>query len=164
MSNYGDSDNEIEEVVEEEVKDDNENENENDENEDQIESDGEDLSDGEGLDDDNDLSEEELDEEIDLINDDDRTEIKDVSETIYEYYSKSKMTRNFLTKYERCRVLAKRTQQLTKGAPSMVSVSDCRSIREIAEKELRMRKIPFIIRRKLPNDTHEDWKLSELLI
>ena len=32
---------------------------------------------------------------------------------------------------------------------------------EIVEKELIQRKIPFIIRRTLPNGTYEDWKLEE---
>jgi DNA-directed RNA polymerase I, II, and III subunit RPABC2 len=32
----------------------------------------------------------------------------------------------------------------------------------IAEKELKDGKIPFIIRRYLPNNTYEDWKVNEL--
>ena len=35
---------------------------------------------------------------------------------------------------------------------------------KIAEKELREKKIPFIIRRYLPNNSYEDWKLDELEI
>ena len=34
---------------------------------------------------------------------------------------------------------------------------------KIAEKELQARKIPFIIRRYLPDGAYEDWKISELL-
>lgn len=34
----------------------------------------------------------------------------------------------------------------------------------IAEKELRERKLPFIIRRYLPDGSYEDWSLDELLI
>lgn len=33
---------------------------------------------------------------------------------------------------------------------------------KLAERELNERKIPFIIRRYLPDGTYEDWKLSEL--
>ena len=32
----------------------------------------------------------------------------------------------------------------------------------IAEKELADRKIPFLIRRYLPDNSYEDWKVSEL--
>lgn len=32
----------------------------------------------------------------------------------------------------------------------------------IAEKELAERKIPFIVRRYLPDHSYEDWKVSEL--
>ena len=35
---------------------------------------------------------------------------------------------------------------------------------KIAEKELQERKIPFIIRRYLPDGSYEDWKISELVI
>lgn len=34
----------------------------------------------------------------------------------------------------------------------------------IAEKELRQGKIPFIIRRHLPDGSYEDWAISELTI
>ena len=33
---------------------------------------------------------------------------------------------------------------------------------QIAERELAERKIPFIVRRYLPDRTYEDWKISEL--
>lgn len=32
----------------------------------------------------------------------------------------------------------------------------------IAEKELNEKKIPFVIRRYLPDNTFEDWKVNEL--
>jgi DNA-directed RNA polymerase I, II, and III subunit RPABC2 len=35
---------------------------------------------------------------------------------------------------------------------------------KIAEKELRERKIPIIIRRYLPDGSHEDWAVDELII
>jgi DNA-directed RNA polymerase I, II, and III subunit RPABC2 len=34
----------------------------------------------------------------------------------------------------------------------------------IAEKELREKKIPFIIRRYLPDGSYEDWKVDELIM
>ena len=35
---------------------------------------------------------------------------------------------------------------------------------KIATMELRAGKVPFIIRRTLPNGTHEDWAVNELVI
>ncbi len=35
---------------------------------------------------------------------------------------------------------------------------------KIAEKELEQKKIPFVIRRYLPDGAFEDWKVSELQI
>jgi len=34
----------------------------------------------------------------------------------------------------------------------------------IAEKELRDKKIPFIIRRYLPDGSYEDWPIEDLII
>ena len=34
----------------------------------------------------------------------------------------------------------------------------------IAEKELRERKIPIVVRRYLPDGSHEDWKIDELIV
>jgi len=34
----------------------------------------------------------------------------------------------------------------------------------IAEKELHEKKLPFIIRRYLPDGTYEDWSVDELII
>ena len=54
-----------------------------------------------------------------------------------------------------------RLQQLAYGAKPRVDTTNLRSINEIVEKELLERKIPFIIRRTLPNGSYEDWKLEE---
>lgn len=50
------------------------------------------------------------------------------------------------------------------NAPPMVDVEGESDPLEIAYKELREKKIPFIIRRYLPDGTFEDWKLEELII
>ena len=69
----------------------------------------------------------------------------------------------FLTKYERTRVLGERARQLDAGAIPMVKVEkDCIDGYLIAVKELEEKKIPFIIKRPMPNGTCEFWKLSDL--
>ena len=74
-----------------------------------------------------------------------------------------RITAKFLTKYERARILGTRALQLSKNAPPMVVPQPGETDPyQLAERELAQRKIPFIIRRFLPDHTYEDWKLSEL--
>jgi len=69
----------------------------------------------------------------------------------------------FLTKYEKARILGQRAKQIETGAKPLVKISE--NIIDsyiIAELELREKKIPFIIRRPLPNGTCEYWYLRDL--
>ena len=76
-----------------------------------------------------------------------------------------RITTKYLTKYEKARVLGARALQISKNAPVMVNLTPGEwDPLKIAEKELREKKIPFIIRRYLPNNSYEDWKLDELEI
>jgi DNA-directed RNA polymerase I, II, and III subunit RPABC2 len=77
---------------------------------------------------------------------------------------KKKITTRFLTKYERARILGTRALQLSMNAPVMVELEGETDPLQIAQKELRERKIPIIIRRHLPNGSYEDWSLEELII
>jgi DNA-directed RNA polymerase I, II, and III subunit RPABC2 len=74
-----------------------------------------------------------------------------------------RITSSFMTKYEKARVLGTRALQISKNAPLMIAPlpGECDPYK-LAERELNERKIPFIIRRYLPDGTYEDWKLSEL--
>jgi len=71
----------------------------------------------------------------------------------------------FLTKYEKARILGERAKQLNSGAKSFI-VTDPSIIDGyvIALKELEEKKIPFIIKRPLPNGGCEYWKLKDLEI
>ncbi|KAK8790929.1 hypothetical protein WA158_005560 [Blastocystis sp. Blastoise] len=76
----------------------------------------------------------------------------------------TRITTAYLTKYERARVLGTRALQLSMNAPPMVQINGETDPLAIANEELNQKKIPLIIRRYLPNGTHEDWRLDELLI
>ena len=78
--------------------------------------------------------------------------------------NQTRITTRYLTKYEKARVLGTRALQLSMNAPPMVEVEGETDPLEIAYKELRQKKIPFIIRRYLPDQSFEDWKLDELII
>jgi len=75
-----------------------------------------------------------------------------------------RITTRYLTKYERARVLGTRALQISMNAPVMVDLDGETDPLKIAEKELRERKIPIIIRRYLPDGSHEDWAVDELII
>lgn len=129
------------------------------------------------------MFEENDDLENDLSNDPDFSDDEDVSDLIVEeeeklsddngfklltyknilenIEKKAKKTIPLLTKFEKARIMGVRLQQLAYGAKPRVNVNGLKSINEIVEKELIERKIPFIIRRTLPNGQSEDWKLEE---
>ena len=68
-----------------------------------------------------------------------------------------------LTKYERTRVLGQRAAQLNSGAQPLVPVpTGVLQGHVIAALELKAKKLPFIIRRPLPNRGSEYWHLSDL--
>ena len=69
----------------------------------------------------------------------------------------------FLTKYEKTRILGQRAKQIENGAKPFVKVPE--TIIDsyiIAELELQQKKIPFIIRRPLPNGAFEYWNVKDL--
>ena len=69
----------------------------------------------------------------------------------------------YLTKYERTRVLGQRAKQINAGATPFVKVPE--NVIDgylIAELELNQKRIPFIIRRPLPNGGSEYWNVREL--
>jgi len=69
----------------------------------------------------------------------------------------------YLTKYERTRILGQRAKQILSGSSPFVEVDkEIVDSYIIAEMELKAKKIPFIIRRPLPNGGSEYWKLKDL--
>ena len=68
-----------------------------------------------------------------------------------------------LTKYERTRILGQRAAQLNSGALPLVPVpTGVLQGHVIAGLELKAKKLPFIIRRPLPNRGSEYWHVSDL--
>ena len=67
-----------------------------------------------------------------------------------------------MSKFERAKILALRAEQLDRGTPALVEKLDGDGPLATAEREFAAGRIPFIIRRYLPDGTPEDWKLSEL--
>jgi DNA-directed RNA polymerase subunit K/omega len=69
----------------------------------------------------------------------------------------------YLTKYEKARILGQRAKQINSGAYPFVKVPE--NVIDgyiIAELELKQKRIPFIIRRPLPNGGSEYWRVQDL--
>lgn len=74
-------------------------------------------------------------------------------------------TQPFLSVFEKTKILGFRTNQLSQGARPLVNVpSHVKSHLDIAKLELESRRLPFIIKRPLPNGTFEYWRLSDLAV
>ena len=87
-----------------------------------------------------------------VIRDEDGTVVDDIHKTV-----------PFLTKFEKAKILGLRAKQINEGARPFVKVPDnVVNGYTIAEIELTEKKIPFIIRRPIPNGGSEYWKLSDL--
>ena len=70
-----------------------------------------------------------------------------------------------LSKYEKTRILGQRAKQINSGNQPFVSIDN--HVVDgylIAVEELKQKKIPFIIRRPLPNGGSEYWRVSDLEI
>jgi len=79
---------------------------------------------------------------------------------------KDRITKNKLTRYEFVRIIGERTTQLTMGAKPLIKMnkaSDTLEFEEIALEELKLKMLPFKIKRPVV-DKYEIWKLEELKI
>ena len=80
--------------------------------------------------------------------------------------SKDRITKNKLTRYEFVRIMGERTKQLTMGAKPLIKInkdSEELDFHEIALEELKLKMLPFKIKRPVINK-YEIWKLDELEI
>ena len=94
----------------------------------------------------------------------DEKQIKNNSKKFNLKPIKERETSRFLTKYEKAKILGERAIQISNGAKVMVEVE--KGVWDpmiIAEKELREKKIEYIVRRYLPDGSYEDWDLNELI-
>ena len=100
----------------------------------------------------------------------DHPEVKPVfRKEVAEAIKQPRITREYFTKYEYTSLIATRAQQLAEGAKPLVSldglkVSDPMFVWNVAKREIEQRKLPFVIRRQLPDGTAEYWSAQELEI
>jgi DNA-directed RNA polymerase subunit K/omega len=75
-----------------------------------------------------------------------------------------RVSKPFMSEFEIARVLGTRASQLARGCKSMILLKNASSHMEIAREELRLRKIPYRLIRRYPNEMFEVWRLDELQI
>ena len=73
-----------------------------------------------------------------------------------------KKTPPFLTRFEQTRILSFRTRQLLEGARPYIPVTPKMDSFDIAKEELKQRKIPYIIKRPLPDGTFDYHQLKSM--
>lgn len=72
----------------------------------------------------------------------------------------------YMTKYEFTQIIGLRIVHLSRGAPAFVDTPDTiktnMQLRAVAVKELVEKRLPYIIKRTLPNGKPEYWPVSAL--
>lgn len=125
-------------------------------------SDSDDLSDNVEIDDEDHVLDDkcpfryadDLDDDEDLGLDDEEDEITIKPD--------ERITKPFLTLYERVRLLSDRSTQLARGAKPHIKNVAGLTVEEIAELELKHKVMPLKIIRPVPNRAPEIWDLTEL--
>lgn len=121
-----------------------------------------DISDVESWDEDDiSLGEEDLGEDSSHTSEDESEDEYDIQEEDLKVVLHNTFIR--LTKYEKTKILGLRAKQIELGAPPKIKYSKAETPLEIAERELKMKKLPFKIKRYLPSGDLETIKLRNLL-
>ena len=91
---------------------------------------------------------------------------KDDHTDIYKNYDISKnITEPILNKYDYAKCLGQRATEIAKNAPVLIEVTnDLDTPVKIAAEEIRQRKTPYIIEKKIGKDKFEYWKLEDMTI
>jgi DNA-directed RNA polymerase subunit K/omega len=105
-----------------------------------------------------------IEEDMDFFDDNILPNLNE-SQTGIEYILKeNRISFNRMTKYEMVRILGEREKQLTMGAKPLIKNYLGLSYEKIAIEELKLKMVPFKIKRPLPNGKYELWNVDELLI
>ena len=80
-------------------------------------------------------------------------------------YDSNHTTMPIMTRYEKAKIIGLRATQINAGSEILIDIPD--NIIDgitIAKMELEQKKIPFIVRRPLPNGKSEYWDINDLEI
>ena len=91
-------------------------------------------------------------------------EICSVTNSYDKYYSNSKKTKPFMTKFEQTKLIGIRAQMISDGSEPMIIVPKhiTNSI-HIAELEFKEKKIPLFIKRYINTTEYEYWRQEDMI-
>jgi len=93
------------------------------------------------------------------------SEIQTINNSYNQYYNNERVTKPFLTKFERAKIIGIRSEMIANGSVALITVpSHINNSYDIAKMEFEQKKIPLMIKRHLPNGNIELWRLSDLHI
>lgn len=76
----------------------------------------------------------------------------------------SHTTYPYITLYEKTKIIGVRANQLSQGAKPFINVPEyVTDVIQIARLEYEQKRLPFIIKRPLPNGKYEYWRLTDLM-
>lgn len=83
-----------------------------------------------------------------------------------DYYNQqpAPQTTRFMTKYEKARIIGTRALQISMGSKILVPIQNDFDSIKIATRELKDKKIPITLQRKLPDNTIEQWPVKNLVL
>ena len=90
-----------------------------------------------------------------------------LEDLLAHYAPETNVSALFLTKFEKTAAIGVRTEQLSHGSPSTLSLEDLVGLTtpvQIAEMELQKKVIPFQLLRTMPSGRFELWKIEDLII
>lgn len=90
----------------------------------------------------------------------------DISNTAkHKVPNDQRITRNYMTKYDKAKIIGVRAQQIAMGAIPNITLPDSHHYNpvQIARMEFDQKKTPIIIQRIFHTGKYEEWKMEELI-
>jgi len=93
--------------------------------------------------------------------------IDDVSK-VFDSDTDKYLSLPYMTKYEFDQLIGLRATHLARGAPAFVdipadyAIKSNMELRDIAVREMVTKRLPYIVKRTLPNGQHEYWPVNKL--
>lgn len=90
----------------------------------------------------------------------------DFNDIMNKYDPSNNKTKNILSKFEKVKVIGLRSEQLQRGAQPYIKLEPNQPFnpRDVAMQELKEHKLPFMLRRQLPDGTIEYFRLDDMVV
>ena len=92
-------------------------------------------------------------------------QVKDYSDIVETYDPSQNQTSCRLTKYEKTQLIGIRMEQIARSGKAYVPIDPNEPFNpyKLALRELEENKLPFMLRRTLPNGIKEVWRLEDMI-